>query len=166
MDGGTMWDVNLDSAVNYCLDQGYTEEQIIVDILVCYGDTSNSSMQIGGAMANFRDAHRIHHYYNNLNSLTAEMEAYPNINIRSYFAETTDDYAISTGCPYVGAKSELDFSSDYTWCLQQAGRRDAQTMLGLGQENIVPAWKNWLKDKEMKKEYPQFRDFLNEKFDI
>ena len=24
MDGGTMWDVNVDSAVNYCLDQGFT----------------------------------------------------------------------------------------------------------------------------------------------
>jgi predicted acylesterase/phospholipase RssA len=26
MDGGTMWDINIDSAVNYCLEQGYTEE--------------------------------------------------------------------------------------------------------------------------------------------
>jgi len=65
--------------------------------------------------------------YNQLNALQAEMDAYPNVNVRYMFQEH------GTGCP---PYSELDFSDATTWCLQQAGRTDAQVMLGLGQENI------------------------------
>lgn len=36
MDGGTMWDINIDSAVNYCLEQGFTEEQVVIDALNCW----------------------------------------------------------------------------------------------------------------------------------
>jgi len=35
MDGGTMWNINIDSGIQYCLDQGYTQDQIILDILIC-----------------------------------------------------------------------------------------------------------------------------------
>ena len=35
MDGGTVWDVNIDSAVNQCLNMGYPEDKIILDVLVC-----------------------------------------------------------------------------------------------------------------------------------
>jgi len=98
-----------------------------------------------------------------LNSLSAELEAYPNVNLRYYFQETDDNYSISTGCP---PYSELDFSDTTTWCLQQAGRRDAMTMLGLGQEHIGPTFKTWLNDKQLRKTYPKFRNYLNEKFDL
>ena len=35
MDGGTVWDVNIDSAVNQCLDSGFAEEDIIMDVIIC-----------------------------------------------------------------------------------------------------------------------------------
>jgi len=34
MDGGTAWNINLDSGVNMCLDMGYAEEDIIVDVAI------------------------------------------------------------------------------------------------------------------------------------
>ena len=72
-------------------------------------------------------------------------------------------YETNTGCePY----SELDFGDQTTWCLQEAGRREAQTMLGLGSENIGSTFRTWLKDKQLRKVYPNFRNYLNEKFDI
>lgn len=85
------------------------------------------------------------------------MDAYPYVNVRFMFQEH------STGCP---PYSELDFSDATTWCLQQAGRNAALTALGLGQENIKGALKEWLGNKEIRKDFPQFTAFLNNKFDI
>lgn len=35
MDGGTMWNINIDSGIQYCLDQGFTQEQIVLDLMIC-----------------------------------------------------------------------------------------------------------------------------------
>lgn len=35
MDGGTTWNVNIPSAVNECLDMGFDEEDIILDVVIC-----------------------------------------------------------------------------------------------------------------------------------
>lgn len=35
MDGGTVWNVNIDSAIQGCLNKGFKEEQIIVDVFLC-----------------------------------------------------------------------------------------------------------------------------------
>jgi hypothetical protein len=33
-DGGTVWNVNIDSAINQCRDMGATNEEITIDIVV------------------------------------------------------------------------------------------------------------------------------------
>lgn len=157
MDGGTMWDVNLDSAVNYCLDQGFTEEQVIVDMLICSYNTGINQTISGSAFHNFQDGRMLKQQYQNLNALQAESEAYPKIDIRYFFQEH------NTGC---NNPSELDFEPENTWCLQQAGRRDAQTMLGLGQTKIRSSLKEWLGSKQNQKAYPDFRQYINAKFNI
>lgn len=35
VDGGTIWNTNMSSAVKGCLSKGYTEEQIVVDVMIC-----------------------------------------------------------------------------------------------------------------------------------
>ena len=34
-DGGTVYNVNIASAVNQCLDDGFSQEDIIIDVLIC-----------------------------------------------------------------------------------------------------------------------------------
>lgn len=34
MDGGTVWNVNIDSAINQCIDMGFAPSDIILDIAV------------------------------------------------------------------------------------------------------------------------------------
>lgn len=36
MDGGTMWDVNIDSAINQCIAMGFKETDIIVDMIIAW----------------------------------------------------------------------------------------------------------------------------------
>ena len=35
-DGGTVWNVNIDSAINQCIDAGYDSSDIIIDLAVCF----------------------------------------------------------------------------------------------------------------------------------
>ena len=53
MDGGTVWDVNIDSAINQCLEFVDSEEDIIVDVAIC-GYTSRTGDPVSkNAMENF-----------------------------------------------------------------------------------------------------------------
>jgi hypothetical protein len=35
MDGGTVWNINVDSALRQCSEAGATNEEITLDILIC-----------------------------------------------------------------------------------------------------------------------------------
>ena len=156
MDGGTIWDVNIDSAVNQCLNMGYPEDKIIMDVLVC-GYTPELEQQVYGSdMKNFQDARNIKKYYNDINSIVGEIAAFPNAQMRYYFQEH------NTGC----SGSELDFNNSTTWCLQEAGRRDAQNMLNIGQSNIRATLDDWVADKQIRKDFPYIGDYLKSLFNF
>ena len=36
MDGGTIWNINIDGAIKGCLEKGFAESEIIVDVSLCY----------------------------------------------------------------------------------------------------------------------------------
>lgn len=38
MDGGTVWNENIDAGINQCIDMGYDTKDIIVDVVLCYDD--------------------------------------------------------------------------------------------------------------------------------
>ena len=151
MDGGTGWNINLDSAVQQCLEIVDREEDIIVDVLITRFYTQPEETVEKNAFKNYMSARAISKYYNNFNSLMSETRAYPNINFRYYLQEHRHT------CP----GSELDFNNSTTWCLQEQGRSDAKDMLGLGQDNISKTLNEWYTDNELKKEYPIFRDYLD-----
>lgn len=85
-----------------------------------------------------------------MNSIVSELDAFPNAELRYYFQEH------GTGC----SGSSLDFNNSTTWCLQEAGRRDAQNMLNVSQNNIRATLDDWNADKQIKKEFPYIGDYL------
>lgn len=68
VDGGTAWNINIDSAITQCLALGYKPEDIIVDVMMC------SNVQYGGytisnnAMENWMNGFEIHKSYNDMNA--------------------------------------------------------------------------------------------------
>ena len=122
MDGGTIWDVNVDSAVNACLNMGYSQEDIIIDTLVCSYTEMPTETDIGNTVNNFAQSFHIHGALNNGDAVAAQERAYPNVNYRYYFQDHDD------GC---GVSDLLDFNNSTTWCLQVAGRKQAQDALTL-----------------------------------
>jgi hypothetical protein len=55
MDGGYVYNINVASAVNGCLDMGYPQEKIIVDVLVC-GTVGIDSYTPGHTIDNWKRA--------------------------------------------------------------------------------------------------------------
>ena len=79
-------------------------------------------------------------FYVNTNSVQQALAAYPKVQKRYYFQ------GHGYGCD---VPNQLDFNNSTTWCLQEAGRKDAQDMLGLGQDNIQKSLEEWMSDREL-----------------
>ncbi len=69
MDGGTVWNVNIPSAINQCLDMGYAEEDIIMDVIVCGYTTKSGSEVSKSALENWNDARDEKSFYENTSSI-------------------------------------------------------------------------------------------------
>lgn len=127
MDGGTVWNVNIPSAINQCLDMGYAEEDIIMDVIICGYTTKSGDDVSNNALENWLGANQEKDFYENSNSIEQALAAFPNVQSRYYFQMH------HLGCT---VDNSLDFNNSTTWCLQLAGRRDAQDMLNLGQDQV------------------------------
>ena len=84
IDGGTVWDVNIDSAMNQCHDMGATNEEITLDILVC-ATLQAPTTETGTTLTNWQTARSIKSYYNESNAIFQELLAVPGVTPRFYF---------------------------------------------------------------------------------
>ena len=108
MDGGTVWNVNVNSAVTQCMDMGYDQSDIIVDVLVCSYTEWPSEAQSGKTINNIAHAQQVKSANNDESSRVQE-RAFPDVNYRYYFQDKETDPC--------GVWDLLDFSNSTTWCL-------------------------------------------------
>ena len=88
MDGGTENNINLDSAINQCLDLVDDESKITIDILIC-GDNAPPEEwdSDGNGWSNFFRGDDLKKYYNNTDDIDRTMRTHPEINWRSVFVQ-------------------------------------------------------------------------------
>lgn len=74
MDGGTVWNVNIDSAVKQCLTIVDDESKITVDVVVCGSPPTPTSKWSPGndALSDYMYARDIHSFYSNADNLNEE----------------------------------------------------------------------------------------------
>ena len=64
MDGGTIWDVDLLSAVEQCLNVVDSEEDIIIDIAICGDETMKKEEEVSkDAIFNWFRSEQVHRFY-------------------------------------------------------------------------------------------------------
>lgn len=151
MDGGSVWNINIPTAINTCLDQGYAQEDIILDVAICGYSSQEGGAVTNNALMNYRMAQDEAAYYHGGNAAASSRRAYPEVDQRFYFQERSP-------CPGSGG---LDFNNSTTWCLQELGRQDAEDMLRIGQADIGQTLDEWYANLELKSEWPIFRDYLD-----
>lgn len=78
MDGGTLINVNIPSAINGCLAKGFREDQIILDTVMCSNPSLDAATD-GTTKHNWFRARHIRKFYSNLDSIQQWIAAYPNI---------------------------------------------------------------------------------------
>ena len=85
MDGGTVWNINIDSAVQQCLEIVDKEEDIIIDVAICGYDPRSGHSVSKNAFTNYMDARDERNFYRNTNSIQSALAAYPDVQKRYYF---------------------------------------------------------------------------------
>jgi len=119
MDGGTVWDVNVQSAIEQCLEIVEDQSDIILDIMICSYQEDLQAPDKTNTIHNFWRQREIHHFYNDSNDVNMQEAPYPMVNYRHYFQDN-DDCDID---------NLLDFKNSTTWCMQTFGREQAQKEL-------------------------------------
>ena len=103
IDGGSTWNINLDSAIQRCLEIVDDPSKITLDVMICGDENLNTTATIdNSAYGNFLRNKDIHDYFVNYDSIYQEMEASPTVNYRYLFEE--HDKA--------SGEAELNFNGD------------------------------------------------------
>ena len=66
IDGGSAWNVNIDAAINKCIDMGFKSSDIIVDIIETSYHTPNPQEVNKNAFDNLMGARDISRYYSGM----------------------------------------------------------------------------------------------------
>lgn len=110
IDGGSAWNVNIDSAISQCLEIVDSQSDIIVDVFIASHSLGKlepvPGEPTGKAFQNWNQTRQMRKYYYNMNSITAEERAYPEVDYRYYMYDRSR-------CP---EPSELNFNNSTTWC--------------------------------------------------
>ena len=72
MDGGTVWNVNLNSAIDQCMEIVDSYEDIILDVVICGYASEPGSEATKNAAKNWMEAQSIRSYYNGSNALWSQ----------------------------------------------------------------------------------------------
>ena len=152
MDGGTVYNTNMTSAIQQCLDMVDDETKITIDLMVCSPpDTPPVIDDPAKTIGNVLRSRNIHKDYSGTNNIMDDIRAHPNINYR-YLVYETENKASGI--------SEIEFEGEKTWVMQETGRKDAQDSVTDGAGANFEVLKTWSASTELKKEFPRFRDYL------
>jgi len=151
MDGGTIWNINIDGAIKGCMEKGFAEEEILLDIALCYYYAVDTEPAVSkNAFSNYMENTHIRMFYSGITNTYEEMQAYPKVNFRYYMMNTH---------PALGLKM-LDFETSNTWPLQEWGRADAAAAVAAGPGVGFQAVKNWQENVgNVKDKFAHFGDY-------
>lgn len=85
MDGGTVWNNNLVSAVERCHEIVDSDEQITIDIITCSSGRPTAQNASGNSISNWLRYWELSGFYKNLDDIFEFKQAFPNVNYRYLF---------------------------------------------------------------------------------
>lgn len=126
MDGGTIWNINIDGAINRCLEEVDDEAHVILDIVICEHMEFQPLNSTGKTISNIMRNRQIGKYYGTMNDIIEQARGRPDVSYRHFFAPSED---------MGGIKGEIDFRNSTTFQYQLLGRKDAAEALDHKPEN-------------------------------
>jgi len=106
MDGGTVRNINIDAAIEQCVDAGFSESQIILDILICASQLKPERInEVGNSWENFMRSRELSSLFHDTNSMESTLRQRPDVTVRHVVYQKTRYNALD----------ELNFDGDFTW---------------------------------------------------
>jgi len=154
MDGGTIWNLNLVSAVQRCQKEIGAEDEsdITIDLIVCGHDGLSGWEDRDNGYENYLRWKAINEYHSGLDDIFEFRQAFPKVNFR-YFVQADRDIG--------GPLSMLDFYNSSTWEQQTMGRTDGKAALHMGEGLVGKEMDKWASTPELKEAYPRIGDYIS-----
>lgn len=156
MDGGTVWNTNLVSAIDRCMEEVDSHSQITMDIIICSNTRLESINATGDTIENFLRYWAVSGFHNALSDVKDFKEAFPDVNYRYFFMASK---------PLASGLDEMNFSPEIIDPMIQIGMDDAAAMIN----NTLPGesferFHKWAANHEnVKEKYPHLTDYLYSK---
>ena len=125
VDGGSIWNTNIPSAVNGCRELGYEDKDIIIDYILCAGkEMSERETDDFHAFKHLLNAWEIRSFYGAMGDVERTKPFYPEVNFR---------YTIAPSAPLDSGFIPLDFSEEHLNHCMAIGEKDALRAIELGE---------------------------------
>jgi len=154
MDGGSVWNINLASAVQRCQEiVGEDESKITIDILDCgtsklsdyHGDEKSNTIN------NFFRFKELKSFNEDAADLGEIMAAFPKVNYRYYVSPSQ---ALGTMAVMDGTNATCTFP------MQQIGRKDGANAVKKGEGYHHKKIMEWRESKEIQKTWPKLNEYI------
>ena len=119
VDGGSVWNVDYSSGINRCLLDGYKEQDIIVDIILCTG-AEDLGERGYNTIQNYIRMRNIKSYYNSMSDLDEAKRGYKKVNFRNLVIPMK---------PLPSAYIPLGFKHDSIVEMMELGYQDAKNVI-------------------------------------
>jgi hypothetical protein len=152
MDGGTVYNTNLVSAVNKCRETVDDDSEITLDIVICDSAEIDTWEDEGNAINNFLRYRSIKEYHGKVADIYNFKMAYPKVNFRYYLEPST---------PLPGGLAILNFNNQTsTFPMQMMGRLDGENAIKQGEGFMFGKMEEYRESPELQKEFPKIGDYL------
>lgn len=152
MDGGTVWNTNLVSAIERCHEIVDEDEQITMDVIICDDYQFGTWSDQNNAYNDFLRFKDIKDAYTDMGDVFEIMQAYPKVNYRYY---------IQPSEPLPGGLSLLRFDNNTsTWPMQMLGRLDGENAIKDGEGFMFAKFDEWNNTPTLKEQFPRVNDYI------
>jgi predicted acylesterase/phospholipase RssA len=133
LDGGIVWKNDASNAIQWCRDNGFTDDQIIVDWIVCAIDEvfSKEWMKEAHTISIALRAYGLNEFFGTRNDIDRTMTQYPDVNFR-YVIGPSESLSVKFLVP-------LDFSREHLDHSIKIGEKDAKNAVEHGPINYKKA---------------------------
>jgi hypothetical protein len=153
VDGGTLWNLNIVSAINRCREFVDDDSKITLDILVIGWSSQPPTYpksNLTNGLDNWRRYLELKKFTKGHRDIYEFMQAYPKVNFRYLLHH-------SQGLKY----SMMDFNGQDTWQGQEVGRKDGLNAVAKGEGYYFAKVKEYFESEKLQLEFPDVVDYLD-----
>ena len=152
MDGGTVWNINLVTAIERCRELVDDDSKVTIDLMLTITPILVEYEFNANTIHNILRKRAIHAFYNYFNDVVEFKRAYPKVNFR-YLVQPSEimQFGLET----------IDFAnSTHTWAIQLLGRIDGQMAVSLGEGFFFDVLDEWIELSQNSVDVPNVGEYM------